>query len=202
MNRILINFAHPARAKSKMNKALLNAVDGLENVTINDLYATYPDFLIDIKKEQRLCEEHDVIIFQHPFYWYSAPSIIREWQDLVLQHGWAYGSKGNALKGKSFLHAITAGGDDNTYQKGGVNRFTLEELTSPFCATANLCKMNWLPPFTILGIHRGLPDDQVRVYAEDYRRAVIALRDNTLDLEKAKQGAYLNSDLDSIIRRP
>jgi len=201
MNKVLINFAHPARARSKINNALRAAVEDLEDVTFNDLYATYPDFQIDVKREQSLCENHDVIIFQHPFYWYSTPSIMKEWLDLVLEHGWAYGSEAKALRGKFFLQAITAGGDDSTYRKDGFNAFTIGELTSPYRATAKLCKMNWLPPFTVLGIHRGLSDKNVKVHAEDYRRAVIALRDDTLDFEKAGQSQYLNSDLNSMIRR-
>lgn len=202
MKKVLIQFAHPAISRSKINAALRAAVENLEDVTFNDLYSAYPDFLIDVKKEQRLCEEHDVIIFQHPFYWYSTPAIMKEWLDLVLEHGWAYGKLATALKGKIFLQAISAGGDDSTYRKGGYNEFTIRELTSPYRATAKLCKMDWLPPFAVLGIHRGLPTDKVKGHAEDYRRAVIALRDNTLDIEKARQGQYLNSDLNSIIRRP
>lgn len=200
MNKVLINFAHPARSRSKINNALRAAVEGLEGVTYNDLYATYPDFLIDVKREQNLCESHDVIIFQHPFYWYQTPSIMKEWLDLVLEHGWAYGTEGDGLEGKLFLQAITAGGDDSTYQKDGFNEFTVGDLTSPYRATAKLCKMIWLPPFTVLGIHRGLPDEKVNVYAEDYRRTVIALRDGMLDVELAGQGQYLNSDLNSTIR--
>lgn len=57
-------------------------------------------------------------------------------------------------------------------------------------------------PFAVLGIHRGLPEEQVKVHAEDYRRAVIALRDESLDMDKARQGQYLNSDLNATIRRP
>lgn len=202
MRKVLIQFAHPARSRSRINNALRAAVEGLEDVTINDLYATYPDFLIDVQKEQRLCEEHDVIIFQHPFYWYSTPSIIKEWLDLVLEHGWAYGSQASVLKGKLFLQAITAGGDDSTYRNNGYNEFTIGELTSPYRAMAKLCKMVWLPPFAILGIHRGLHDEQVKMHAEDYRRAVIGLRDSTLDIDQAPQNQYLNSNLNSIIRRP
>lgn len=202
MQKILVNFAHPSRSRSKINNALRSAIEGLENVTINDLYATYPDFLIDIEREQRLCEAHDIIIFQHPFYWYSTPSIMKEWLDLVLKHGWAYGSQGNALKGKYFLQAITAGGDDGTYQKGGRNLFPIEDLVSPYRATANLCKMNWLPPFMVMGIHRGLPSEKVKVYAEDYRYALIALRDGTMDLDLLKTQKYLNSNLKVCIKRP
>jgi glutathione-regulated potassium-efflux system ancillary protein KefG len=202
MRKILINFAHPARARSKINSALREAVEGLEGVTLNDLYARYPDYLIDVKREQHLCENHDVIIFQHPFYWYSTPAIMKEWLDLVLEHGWAYGSQGVALKGKLFLQAITAGGGDSTYRKDGFNEFTIGELTSPYRATAKLCNMDWLPPFAILGIHRGLSEQQVKAHAEEYRRVVCALRDTSLDIDQARRGQYLNSDLHATIRRP
>ena len=197
MKKVLINFAHPARSRSKINSALRGAVEDLDDVTINDLYAAYPDFLIDVKREQNLCETHDVIVFQHPFYWYSTPAIMKEWLDLVLQHGWAYGSQGNALKGKLFLQAITAGGDDSTYRKDGYNEFTIGELTSPYRATAKLCKMVWLPPFAVLGIHRGLPDEQVKTHAEDYRRAITALRDDHFGIEEVRQQKYLNSNLNA-----
>lgn len=201
MRKVLIQFAHPAKAKSKMNAALRGAVENLENVTINDLYSAYPDFLIDVKKEQQICEEHDVIIFQHPFYWYSSPSIVKEWLDLVLEHGWAYGKEAKGLKDKLFLQALTAGGDDSTYRKDGYNEFTIRELTSPYLATAKLCKMKSLPPFAVLGIHRGLPDNEINSHAEDYRRIVIALRDNSIDLEEAEKFDYLNSNINAIMRR-
>ena len=200
MKKILINFAHPTKSKSKINVALRNAVKDLENVTINDLYDNYPDFMIDVKREQKLLLEHDVVIFQHPFYWYSTPSIVKEWQDLVLEYGWAYGSKGNQLKGKTILQAITGGGDETSYSKEGYNKFTIAELTSPFQATANLCKMKWIPPFTVLGIHRGLPEDQVRHHAENYRRFIVSLREDTIDIDKACEVDNCNAELDSIIK--
>lgn len=200
MNKILINFAHPAKSRSKINRALRSVVENLEGVTVNDLYANYPDFLIDVEREQALCESHDVIIFQHPFYWYSTPAIVKEWFDLVLEHGWAFGSKSHALKGKLCMQAITAGGDETTYSKEGANQFTIAELTTPFRATANLCKMHWLPPFNVLGIHRGLPENEVTYHAENYRRMVIALRDGTLDIECAEKKVNLDCNLDAIIK--
>ncbi|MBT8346981.1 MAG: NAD(P)H-dependent oxidoreductase [Desulfofustis sp.] len=201
MNKILIIFAHPAISRSTMNRAMKTAVDDLDGVTVHDLYRCYPDFYIDVAHEQRLCEEHDVIIFQHPFYWYSTPSIIKEWLDLVLQHGWAYGSEGRALEGKYYFHALTAGGDDSTYRHQGANLFTVSELLSPYRATANLCRMRWLPPFAVLGIHQGLADELIRSHALDYRRMVTAFRDEMVDLEAITDAPYLNSKLTDIIRQ-
>jgi len=200
VKKILIILAHPKFESSKMNKTLIEAVEGLENVTINNLYENYPDFLIDVRKEQSLCEEHDVIIVQHPFYWYSTPSIIKEWFDLVLEHDWAYGKQARALHGKIFMQSLTAGGDESSYSREGKNYFTINELTSPYAAIANLCGMSWIPPFTVLGNHRGLPKKERVKYGEMYRKVVIALREDNIDYTKVKECEYCNSDVDSIIK--
>ncbi|GGI74846.1 NAD(P)H-dependent oxidoreductase [Shewanella gelidii] len=202
MKKILINFAHPAKRRSKINAALRDAIADLDGVTVNDLYSQYPDFHIDVQREQCLCENHDVIVFQHPFYWYSTPAILKEWQDLVLEHGWAYGSAGKALEGKLVFQALTAGGDASTYQPQGFNEFTIAELTSPYRATAKLCNMHWLPPFAVMGVHRELADEKVQANAEDYRRLMMAIRDDRFDVSQAAQSPLLNHQLDNLIRRP
>ena len=103
MLKLLIVFAHPALERSRVNRRLVEAIGDLEGVAVHDLYEAYPEFDIDVRREQELLAAHDVIVLQHPFYWYSAPAILKEWQDLVLEHGWAYGRNGTALRGKSCL---------------------------------------------------------------------------------------------------
>ncbi|RYF62525.1 MAG: NAD(P)H oxidoreductase, partial [Cytophagaceae bacterium] len=124
MARILLQFAHPILSKSRIHTTLLHACSNLKNVTINDLYEQYPDLYINVEREQRLLLSHDIIIFQHPFYWYSSPAIIKQWFDLVLEHNWAYGSRGTALAGKSMMNAISCGGSRQAYNPTGTNRFT------------------------------------------------------------------------------
>jgi len=82
--RILILFAHPALEKSRVNCALVRQVQGLEAVTFHDLYEAYPDFDIDIQHEQELLVAHDVVVLQHPFFWYSTPAILKEWMVFLL----------------------------------------------------------------------------------------------------------------------
>lgn len=200
MNNILINFAHPAQSRSTINRALRRAVENLDGVTVNDLYAQYPDFLIDVEREQRLCEANDIIIFQHPFYWYSTPSIVKEWFDLVLTHGWAYGCQGKALEGKYAMQVISAGGDASSYKKDGYNEYTISEFTSPFRATAKLCNLTWIPPFAVLGVHKGLPKDKIESHTTDYRRMLMAMRHNLFDATQISNNAFCNSDLDSAIK--
>ena len=107
---------------------------------------------------------------------------MKEWQDLVLQHNWAYGSKGNFLKGKYFLHALTAGASDDAYQHDGEKSATIPELLAPFQAMARLCQMRWLPPFAVLGVQRGMPENEIQNHAEAYRRAIVSLRDTATDM--------------------
>jgi len=130
-NRVLVLFAHPALEKSRVNRVLIRGLDRLEGVTFHDLYEAYPDFDVDVEREQALLSEHDAVVLHHPFFWYSTPALVKQWEDLVLTHGWAYGSKGTALQGKTMMSAITTGGSEAAYQPGGHNRFTVSELLRP-----------------------------------------------------------------------
>lgn len=149
MEKTLIQFCHPALEKSRANRALIDAVSGMEGVTVNDLYEEYPDFQINIRREQELMEAHERIVWQHPFYWYSAPALMKEWFDVVLTYGWAYGKGGEALHGKRVKSVITTGGSKEAYCPQGYNCFTMDELLRPIQQTAGLCGMVYLEPMVI-----------------------------------------------------
>lgn len=198
--RVLVLFAHPAFHKSRVNRVLAAAATGIAGVTFHDLYEAYPDFDIDVGSEQDLLVGHDVVVFHHPFLWYSTPAILKEWQDLVLEHGWAYGSEGTALRGKTMFSVITTGGREEAYQPGGHNRFTMRELLAPIEQTARLCGMEYLPPFVAHGTHRMTPME-MESHGRDYGRLLKAIRDGMLDLDAARTCSRLNTDLDRVIRR-
>ena len=138
------------------------------------------------------------IVFQHPLFWYSTPALLKEWQDLVLEHGWAYGSEGTALAGKLWLSVVTTGGRETAYSAGGYNRFTIRELLRPLEQTAVLCGMRFLPPFIVHGTH-GMDRPSMDAHARDYRRVLGALSEGTLDLERTQGMNRLNADLDTLI---
>ncbi len=191
---VLVLFAHPNIRKSRINRALVDAVQGLDGVTVNDLYERYPDFDIDVGREQQLLEDHDIVVFQHPFYWYSTPSILKEWQDLVLEHGWAYGHDGHALSGKILLSAITAGGSEEAYGAEGGNQLSVSLLLAPIAQTAALCGMEYLPPFVVHGTHL-LTDDGIGRHAKDYRRLIKALRNGRISGDSVQGLDRINHDL-------
>lgn len=174
---------------------MLQAVEGIEHVTVRKLYDLYPDFYIDVKAEQRQLEEHDVIVWQHPFYWYSAPPMLKEWIDLVMEHGFAFGHEGNALKGKKVLTATTTGGRQEAYRKEGRNNFTMRQLLAPFEQTVNQCKMTYLPPFIVHGSLL-IDEERIRKAAEDYKKIIISLRDKIFSDNELNAHTYINNLLD------
>lgn len=147
---------------------MLEAVQELEDLTVNDLYAEYPDFLINVDREQDLLSSHERVVIQHPFFWYSTPAIVKEWFDLVLEYGWAYGNGGDALKGKSLLSAVTTGGGKEAYCPEGHNCYTVEEFLRPIEQTARLCEMEWEKPFVVHGA-LALNEEALQKAAADYR---------------------------------
>jgi glutathione-regulated potassium-efflux system ancillary protein KefG len=136
---------------------------------------------------------------QHPFYWYSTPPLVKQWEDLVLEHGWAYGTGGTALHGKRLLSAISAGGPQRAYCAEGYNRFSVRQLLAPLEQTARLCGMEYLPPFVVFGTH-GLEDERIRSAAAEYGRLIEALRDERVDLDRAREADCLAADVSTVLR--
>ena len=199
--KLLVLHAHPRFSASVVQRAMLRAIEGLDGVTLVDLYAEYPGFDIDVAREQHRLLEHDVIILQHPLYWYSCPAIIKEWQDLVLENGWAYGPGGTRLAGRFLMQAISTGGPEQAYQHGGRNRFEITELLAPFDQTASLCSMAYLAPYVVYAGRRMEPA-QLSAAAEGYRDLVVGLRDGSIDpLSRLAPGFQLPTHFSDGIRR-
>jgi glutathione-regulated potassium-efflux system ancillary protein KefG len=194
MRKILILFAHPRLESSRINTRLLERVPAAENITLHDLYEEYPDFNIDIEFEKTLLLEHEIVVWHHPFYWYSAPPLLKQWIDMVLEYGWAYGTGGDKLKGKIIFNAITTGGNADAYCPQGYNCYTIPDFMHPFEQTARLCLMDYLPPFTVMGTHK-LNGEQIERAAADYGRLLTILGNGDFDLEKARAVKYLNEML-------
>ncbi|MEZ4755420.1 MAG: NAD(P)H-dependent oxidoreductase [Flavobacteriales bacterium] len=179
MPRILVLFAHPRLEKSRINRALLKAVRPSARITVRDLYERYPEFDVDIAREQALIAEHDIIVLHHPFYWYSMPPLLKQYIDLVYAFGWAYGPGGAALRGKVQFHVITTGGGPEAYTPEGFHGRTLAQFMAPLERTATLCGMTWLPPFAVQGTNR-IGDAELVRTAHQYAGLLDGLADGSL----------------------
>lgn len=164
---ILIIYAHPYPEKSNVNKLMLRFAVNAPNVVIRSLYDLYPDFNINVEAEQRAVEQSDLLVLQHPLYWYSYPPLLKLWIDKVFTQGWAYGVGATALKNKKMLWAVTTGGEHDHFECGDFPGFTV--LSQPLQATAVYCGMHWLRPVAVHGAYRANQAallTQIRRYGE------------------------------------
>ena len=173
--KISLLFVHPFPHGSKINRLLLDAVRDVPGVEINDLYERYPDFHIDVQREQEILRGVDLLVVQHPFYWYSAPAMFKQWQDTVLEYGFAFGKNGTALHGKDWLSVVTVGQSQTDYLPDGHNRYSVNELLRPFDCSDNHCGMNYLEPIVMHGVARA-SDAELAEWAESYRNRLLEYR--------------------------
>ncbi len=174
--RTLVLVAHPDLSTSRVNRRLLKELRsraGSDQVTIHDLYAAYPDWQIDVEAEQALVLQHDRIVFQFPLFWYSSPALLREWQDLIFEFGWAYGDQGTQMHGKQLMVVTTAGSLAENYVEGGPVGFTAEQLLAPFKATSSFIGADYLEPFVLLGVLEDYSDQQLEADAKRYADHVL-----------------------------
>ncbi len=192
--RVLIIFAHPAMEKSRVNARLINALNGISGVTLNPLYDRYCDFHIDVAAEQQRLREADVVVMQHPLFWYSCPALLKEWMDRVLTYNFAYGPKGNALSGKALMSVLTAGGLESNYCPEGAHQRSLRAFLTPFEQTARFCRMRYLPPFAVFGARR-LSEVQLAQATERYTALLRALVDDRIQDDAALLAPCFSDDL-------
>lgn len=171
---ICLFYAHPYPDRSLANRALLSAVKDLPELEVRPLYDLYPDFSIDIEAEQAALIRADLVVFQHPFYWYSVPGLLKHWFDKVLALGWAYGEGGTALHGKTCLWVTTTGAPDSGYSAQGMHERPFAEFVAPIEQTARFCGMHWAPPRIVHGAHRIGPE-ALAAHARDYRAQLLDL---------------------------
>jgi glutathione-regulated potassium-efflux system ancillary protein KefF len=171
---VLVLVAHPQMEQSRANRTLMRAAGELAaasrgRVEVRDLYALYPDYLIDVPVEQALLAQAKLVVWQHPVHWYSMPPLMKLWLDEVLAFGWAYGPGGTALQGKDLWLAATTGGPEDSYRPDSYNRYFFDAFLPPYEQTAALCGMRFLPPLLLHGAHRvgaTAIEEHARVYAE------------------------------------
>jgi glutathione-regulated potassium-efflux system ancillary protein KefF len=148
---ICVIHAHPYLSRSRTNRALAEALRAVPNLDLRSLYDLYPDFDIDVAAEQQALAAAHLVVWAHPVFWYSVPSLQKHWFDKVLVYGWAYGEGGSALAGKHCLWVPTTGGEEDTYAPGGKHALPFASFAPAIEQTARFCGMHWETPHVIHG---------------------------------------------------
>ncbi|MGB9095792.1 NAD(P)H-dependent oxidoreductase [Erwinia sp.] len=190
MQNVLIISGHPNLNESVGNATILGEVaKALPEAEIRFLDALYPDYKIDVAKEQEALLNADVIVWQFPFSWYSVPGLMKLWIDQVLVHGFAHGSTAK-LGGKKLIISFTAGAPESLYSPEGVFGHGIEQYLTQFETTALLCNLDLQDPIYTLGIsYAGRDEAKIReqkVMAKDHaERLIAAIKDTAPALKKA-----------------
>lgn len=174
MKPLVCIYAHPRPSKSLINKQLKKIVDGHERIHFRDLYELYPNFIINVAREQELLKEAKVILWHHPMYWYSCPSLLKEWIDQVFTPGFAFGAGGKSLEGKYLLQVISCGAAQSTYKSDGTNHFSMEELLAPFTQTARYCGLQVLTPLIFYGVTNA-DKNEIKSFQTQYENMITQL---------------------------
>jgi glutathione-regulated potassium-efflux system ancillary protein KefF len=155
MAPVLVIAAHPDLARSQVNHALAEAcrAAALPALEYRDLYALYPDYLIDVPAEQAALARAQLVVWQHPIQWYSMPPLMKLWVDEVLRYGWAYGHGGTALRGKDLWLVASTGSPEQAYRPDGPQRYFFDAFLPAYEQTATLCGLRFLPPLLLHGAH-------------------------------------------------
>jgi len=197
MANLIVYYAHPGHQHSHVNREMVARARQVDGITFVDLYSEYPRFNVDIDKEQQRLLDHDVILFQFPFFWYSTPSLIKEWQDLVLEHGFAYGNDGTKLAGKHMMLAISAAGPEHAYTTDGYQHHPIRTFLTPLEQTANLCSMKFHPPYVLYAALKAPKIGLAELHADGYRDLLEAIRDDRYDFD-----AVANNDVVTFDKLP
>ncbi|MBC7726959.1 MAG: NAD(P)H-dependent oxidoreductase [Microbacteriaceae bacterium] len=158
MPRTLVILAHPQLEHSRANRALAESARAA-GVEVRDLYARYPDYLIDVAAEQAALAGVSLLVWLHPIHWYAMPPLMKLWLDEVFAFGWAYGPGGQALQGIDLWLVTSTGGPEDSYRGGGYNRFYFDAFLPPYDQTAALTGMRFRPPRVLHGAHRSSGDE-------------------------------------------
>lgn len=194
MSRLIVYYAHPGHKYSHVNRVMARMAAGVNEITYVDLYREYPRFEIDVKVEQQRLLAHDVILFQFPLFWYSTPSIIKEWQDLVLEHGFAYGANGKELAGKRLMLAVTAAAPAEAYTHQGFQHYPIRTFLTPLEQTASLCNMRFPAPYVLYSSLGAPATGLVEPHVAGYRQLLEAIRDDRYDFDAAEKMDVVDFD--------
>ena len=148
LRKVVILLAHPNIKESQANKALIDTVSDIEGVAVFSLYELSEEIAFNVDEWSKIISDASAVIYQFPFYWMAAPSLLKKWQDEVF----TYLSKTPAVAGKPLMVVTTTGSEYDAYRSAGRNRFTTDELLRPYQGSAIHSGMTWQTPIVVYGM--------------------------------------------------
>ena len=166
--KTLVLVSHPEYDNSMTEAFLKQCQSDIENVDWVVLDNIQTDFIFDKEQEQQRLAQYDRILFQFPMYWYSAPALMKKYEDDVFTKNFIAHEQEGALNGKEMGIITTLGDPIKDYQVGGREGFSISELLKPYQAIAQRGQMKFLKPF-VISQFAYMTDAQKQKLLIDYR---------------------------------
>ncbi|MCX8742543.1 NAD(P)H-dependent oxidoreductase [Lactobacillus sp. B3795] len=186
--KTLVLVSHPEYDNSMTEAFLKQCQSDIENVDWVVLDNIQTDFTFDKEQEQQRLAQYDRILFQFPMYWYSAPALMKKYEDDVFTKNFIAFEQEGVLKGKEMGIITTLGDPIKDYQVGGREGFSISELLKPYQAIAQRGQMKFLKPF-VISQFAYMTDAQKQKLLIDYRSY---LTNDNFDSFASLQKWYIN----------
>ncbi|OHU81848.1 hypothetical protein BKN38_08100 [Helicobacter sp. CLO-3] len=166
--KTLVLFSHSYFKDSKVNKALLEALGKEQGFEIHNLNLAYPQGKIDTKAEHARLKSAEKILVQFPIFWYSTPSIFKEWQDEVLTP--IYEERSALLRDKKVGFVLTAGGSVSDFSElDSASESGIERMMFPLNVSFEGVEAKVAKPFVIFSANaQNLPLQEYLNYAKNF----------------------------------
>jgi len=171
---VLVLVAHPDIKKSVANAALANAASEVKGVQVINIY----DYPVTPETYKEAVTRAKAIVYQFPFYWMSAPHLLKQWTDEVFM-AFSQVKPESLLKGKRFMVCCTTGSPADAYQHGARNKYTIEEYLRPYEGQANHAEMIWEKPLAVCGQFPDGGQAEREAGCKQYQERLKALVDQT-----------------------
>lgn len=161
MNTLVI-VSHPYPSQSKVIRSLTQEAEGIPDVTVRNLETLYGNDVtgFDIAAEQKAHDGVGRVVYLFPLHWFNLTPMMKAYFNEVWSYGWCYGPNGTALKGKEMLVVTSAGAVEESYSHQSPLDCTMDEVLTPFKASANYVGMPYLDP---LVFYRAVEADENRI---------------------------------------
>ena len=146
--KTLVIVSHPYPSQSRIIKSLTQLAESIPEVTVRNLEALYGNDVtgFDLEAEQKAHEGVDRVVYLFPLHWFNLTPMMKAYFNEVWSFGWCYGPNGTALKGKEMLVVTSAGAAEASYLQPTPLDCTMDEILTPFKASANYVGMTYLEP--------------------------------------------------------
>jgi len=159
MNILVINgHKYYSYSEGKLNMTMFEEIVRLVKPEHN-VKTTIVEKGYDVREETDKFLWADLIIFQTPVNWYSAPWLLKKYIDEVYQYGIFYtGSEkygsGGLLKGKKYMYSLTWGTPLEAFNdpQGFLEGKNVDDIYIAMHKLQEFCALEQLPTFSVYGV--------------------------------------------------